>query len=65
MTTLQFNKDNGNDYWEVAIKKEMDTIMHLETFQEFQAGKGNAFQQDSEYQYVKVWLIFNIKADGW
>ena len=38
---LQFDKENGNDYWEVAIKKEMDTIMRLEIFQEFEAGKGN------------------------
>ena len=42
----------------------MDTIMPLETFQEFEAGKGNVFQQDPKYQYAKVWLIFDIKADG-
>ena len=61
---LQFDKDNGNNYWEVAIKKEMDTIMRLDTIQELKAGKGNMFQQDPEYQYTKVLLIFDIKADG-
>ena len=42
----------------------MDTIMHLETFQELEAGKGNMFWQDPDYQYAKVWLIFDIKADA-
>ena len=42
----------------------MDTIMCLGTFQEFKARKENMFQQYPEYQYAKVWLIFNIKADG-
>ena len=38
--------------------------MRLEIFQEFEVGKGNAFRQDPKYQYEKVWLIFDIKADG-
>ena len=45
---LQFDKENKNVYWEAAIKKEMDTIMCLGTFQEFESGKGNINQTKNQ-----------------
>ena len=59
-----FAKENENTYWRESSKKKMDTIMHLKTFEELDSSQGIVFRNNPGYQYMKVWLIFDIKADG-
>ena len=36
---LQFDKENGNTLWADAIKKEMDALIAMDTFELFPPGK--------------------------
>ena len=53
----ELDKENGNDMWAVAIKKEMDSVQEFKTFQ---------ILKDDErvpvgYQEIKCHMIFDIK----
>ena len=66
---LRFDKENGNTFWRDAIKKEIDTLMAMNTLKfcstprEIHDLKQNV-RLDKRYQFAKMWMIFDVKSDG-
>jgi hypothetical protein len=59
----ELDQVNGNSLWADAIKKELEAIMKYDTFQFLDNSEAKVIRADSDYQYAKVWLIFDVKQD--
>ena len=58
---LQFDRDNGNTYWQDAIKKEMANLDRLEAFLYHPATK--CFNAEDGWQKAPLRMIFDIKNE--
>ena len=58
----EIDKKNGNSLWHDAIKKEIDALMSMNTFERLSKGKGNsAVPKDA--QFAPLRMIFDVKQD--
>ena len=58
--SLEFDKENGNNLWEEATKKELDQIIDYNTFKILEAGS----QPPKDHTYVSLTLLYVVKHDG-
>ena len=56
---LQFDRENGNDKWKQATKKEMDNLERLEVFKYHPSNE--EFSKDEGWQKAPLRMIFDIK----
>ena len=65
---LQIDKDNGNRFWEMAIKKEMDKIRSMGTFERWEKGSAADLKSGRKklpgYQRITCHMVFDVKMDG-
>ncbi len=58
---LEFDKKNGNNLWQEAIKKEIDAIWTMNTFK--RVAKGRELYVRNNYQFAPLCIIFDVKQD--
>ncbi len=56
----ELDKESGTTFWADAIKKEIDSLLALECFSFHHPG----YKPNSEYQFAKLSMIFEVKQDG-
>ena len=58
---LELDRKNGNDFWRVAICKEIEALQSMGTFKLL--AKSKIEQVKSNYQYAPLRMIFDVKQD--
>ena len=58
---LEFDKENNNDLWANAVKKEMDALYDMDTFKFVNAA--HKFKTEEGWQFAPLRMIFEIKHD--
>ena len=65
---LDIDKRNGNRFWEMAIKKEMDKIRAMGTFERWDKGSADDLKKGKVklpgFQRITCHMIFDVKMDG-
>ena len=56
---IQLDEENGNIFWQDAIKAEMDSLNELEVFRYFPADH----KPGSDFQYAPLRMVFDVKSD--
>ncbi|MGH3053882.1 MAG: chromo domain-containing protein, partial [Gaiellaceae bacterium] len=58
---IAFDRSNGNNLWQAAIKIEMDMIDEYETFKDF--GHSQSVEAPTDYKKIRTHLVFDVKFD--
>jgi hypothetical protein len=65
---LEIDKRNGNRFWEMATKKEMDKIRSMGTFERWDKGSAADLKSGRVklpgYQRITCHMVFDVKMDG-
>ena len=65
---LEIDKRNNNHFWEMAIKKEMDKIRSMGTFERWDKGSADDLKKGKiklpGYQWITCHMVFDVKMDG-
>ena len=57
---MMVDKENGNTFWEDAVRHELDQLFSYKTFRDL--GPGGL--PGREYKKIKIRFVFDVKADG-
>ena len=60
MGTHQSDKENGNNLWGDATRRELEQIFSYKSFRDL----GSGGSPGEGYKKIKVLLVFDVKADG-
>ena len=57
---IMLDKDNGNTFWEDAVRHELEQLFSHKTFRDL----GTGGLPGKEYKKIKIRFVFDVKADG-
>ena len=57
---IMLDKDNGNTFWEDAVRHELEQLFSYKTFCDL----GTGGLPGKEYKKIKIRFVFDVKADG-
>ena len=59
---IELNKQNGNTFWQDAMKLEVDLLKNFQTFKILAKGVRD-FPNKKNYTYVPLHMVFDVKFD--